>query len=70
VTIATKDGLVAAKVAAQDLQIYRSGVRTTVALGWFTTFDLAGNPGAGTLAGTSTAAGTRGRSRGSSSRTR
>jgi hypothetical protein len=57
VTISTKDGLVAAKVAAQDLQIYRSGARTTVANGWFTTFDLAGTPGAGTLAGTSTAAG-------------
>lgn len=31
--------------------------RTTVANNWFSLFDVAGNPGAGTLAGTSTSAG-------------
>ncbi len=55
--ITTRDGLVAAMASAQDIQINKSGARTTIANLWFTLFDLAGTPGAGTLAGTSTAAG-------------
>ena len=46
--ITTLDGLVAA--ARQRLEFYKTASRTTVAGGWFTNFDLAGNPGAGTLA--------------------
>jgi hypothetical protein len=57
VAITTKDGLVAAIAAAQDVEIFKSAPRTTVASTWFSLFDLAGNPGAGTLAGTSVAAG-------------
>lgn len=53
--ITTHDGYVAA--AKQDLIWRKTATRTTVAGGWFSLFDLAGSPGAGTLAGTSTAAG-------------
>lgn len=56
-TITTQDGLVAAVASGQSIVIGRSGARTTIAAAWFQTFDLAGNPGAGVLAGTSTAAG-------------
>lgn len=55
--ITTQDGLVAAMAAGQSVVLNRSGARTTIAGNWFTTLDLAGNPGAGVLAGTSTAAG-------------
>ena len=55
--ITTKDLLVAAAAAAQPVQMFKSGARTTVANAWFSTFDLAGSPGAGVLAGTSVAAG-------------
>lgn len=41
----------------QVIQYSKTTVRTTVANVWFSLFDVAGNPGAGTLAGTSTAAG-------------
>lgn len=41
----------------QRLQIVKTASRTTVALIPFSIFDLAGQPGAGTLAGSSTAAG-------------
>lgn len=41
----------------QTLSIYKSTTRTTVANVWFSTFDIAGTPGAGTLAGTSTTVG-------------
>lgn len=37
--------------------LFNKASRTSVANIWFTTFDLAGSPGAGVLAGTSTAAG-------------
>ena len=37
---------------------YKTTTRTTVAGGWFSMFDVAGNPGAGTLAGSSTTTGT------------
>lgn len=53
--INTWDGFIGA--AKQPISLFRNGARTTVASNWFTTFDLAGNPGAGTLAGTSTTAG-------------
>lgn len=43
--------------AKQYLAWVKTAARTTVATGWFSLFDLAGNPGAGTLAGTSTTAG-------------
>lgn len=46
--ITTLDGLVAA--ARQRINLYKTAGRTTVAGGWFTNFDLAGEPGAGTLA--------------------
>lgn len=35
----------------------KTATRTTVATSWFSMFDIAGNPGAGTLAGSSTTAG-------------
>jgi hypothetical protein len=44
--------------AAQRVTLQKTGARTTVALGWFSLFDVAGNPGAGTLAIGNTAAGT------------
>jgi len=46
--ITTVDGLVAAPV--QQVSYTKTAARTTVANGWFSMFDLAGNPGAGTLA--------------------
>jgi hypothetical protein len=53
--ITTFDGIIGA--AGQDQTWVKTGARTTVANAWFTLFDIAGNPGAGTLAGVSTAAG-------------
>lgn len=41
----------------QPISMTRTASRTSVAAQWFSVFDLAGNPGAGTLAGTSTTAG-------------
>ena len=41
----------------QNVAHIKTASRTAVAASWFSTFDLAGNPGAGVLAGTSTAAG-------------
>lgn len=47
--ITTLDGLLAAaKIIAP---FYKTTTRTTVAGGWFSLFDIAGNPGAGVLAG-------------------
>jgi hypothetical protein len=46
-----------AGAAKQALSIAKTASRTAVATAWFSTIDLAGNPGAGVLAGTSTAAG-------------
>lgn len=54
-TIQTYDQLKAA--AKQRVPLKKTASRTSVANVWFSTFDLAGAPGAGTLAGTSTAAG-------------
>ncbi len=55
--ITTRDGLIAATAQGQEIQVTKTASRTSVAATWFSLFDLAGNPGAGTLAGTSTAAG-------------
>ena len=53
--ISSFDGFIAS--AKQYVSMAKTATRTTVATGWFSLFDLAGNPGAGVLAGTSTAAG-------------
>lgn len=53
--ITTLDGWKAA--AKQVVNLIKTATRITVTTGWFSVFDLAGNPGAGTLAGSSTAAG-------------
>lgn len=53
--IASLDQWVAA--AKQGINWVKTATRTTVATAWFSLFDVAGNPGAGVLAGTSTAAG-------------
>lgn len=55
--ISTRDGLVTAMAAKQNIMYMKSGARTTVAGIWFSLFDLAGQPGAGTLAGANTANG-------------
>lgn len=51
-----QDSLVTAMAGQQDISFNKVS-RTTVAFNWFSTTDLTGQPGAGTLAGTSTAAG-------------
>lgn len=53
--ITTFDGFIAS--TKQYLSWTKTATRTTIAAAWFSVFDLAGNPGAGTLAGTSTTAG-------------
>lgn len=53
-SIASLDQLIA---AAKQRVTYRKPTRTTVASHWFSSIDLAGNPGAGTLAGANTANG-------------
>lgn len=53
--IATLDQLIAA--SSQRVSLFKTSSRTTVSTIAFSVFDLAGNPGAGTLAGTSTTAG-------------
>ena len=54
--ITTQDLLVAAMAGGQGI-LFNKASRTSIAAAWFSAFDLAGNPGAGTLAGSSTAAG-------------
>lgn len=54
-TITTFDGLIAS--AKNSITLMKTASRTSVAASWFSVFDLAGNPGAGVLAGTSTTAG-------------
>lgn len=49
-TIPSLDGYIAA--AKQRVSFVKTATRTTVAITPYTTFDLAGNPSAGTLAGT------------------
>ena len=53
--ITTLDGYIGS--AKQYVSIVKTATRTTIAGAWFDLLDLAGNPGAGTLAGTSTTAG-------------
>lgn len=53
--ILTLDQLVAA--AKQRIPWIKTTTRTTVAAGWYSLFDVAGEPGAGTLAGINTANG-------------
>lgn len=53
--ITSFDGFIAS--AKQYLSVAKTAARASVAASWFSVFDLAGNPGAGVLAGTSTAAG-------------
>lgn len=53
--ITTWDGYIGS--AKQPLSFVKTASRTSVAASWFSVFDLAGNPGAGTLAGTSTTTG-------------
>lgn len=53
--ITTFDGFIGS--TRQFVSVAKLASRTTVAAGTFTVFDLAGNPGPGTLAGTSTGAG-------------
>lgn len=53
--IATLDQYIAA--TKQIIPLSKTTTRTTVANGWFSMFDIAGNPGSGTLAGSSTTAG-------------
>lgn len=54
-TISSFDGFIAS--AKQYLSHVKTASRASLAASWFSVFDLAGNPGAGTLAGTSTTAG-------------
>ena len=54
-SITTLDGYVASQ--KDNIEWMKSASRTTVANIWFSVFELAGQPGAGTLAGTSTTAG-------------
>lgn len=54
-TISSFDGFIAS--AKQYLSHTKTASRTSIVASWFSVFDLAGNPGAGTLAGTSTASG-------------
>jgi len=53
--ITTLDGLIGA--TKQRVRYNKTALRTTVANGWFSLIDLAGQPGAGVLAGSSTTAG-------------
>lgn len=53
--ITTWDGYIAS--AKQPISLVKTASRTSVAAQWFSIFDVAGNPGAGVLAGTSTTTG-------------
>lgn len=55
--ITTRDGATAALATAQHVEWNKQTLRTTVLGIWHSLFDLAGAPGAGVLAGTSTTAG-------------
>lgn len=55
--ISNRDQLIASLVGAQRVEYQRSGARTTVANVPFSLMDVAGQPGAGTLAGANTANG-------------
>jgi hypothetical protein len=53
--ITTFDGFIAS--SKQYISLFKSAARVTVAANWCSLFDIAGNPGSGVLAGTSTTAG-------------
>lgn len=53
--ITTLDGLIAS--TKQRVRWTKTATRTTIANGWFSLIDIAGQPGAGVLAGSSTTAG-------------
>lgn len=53
--ITTNDGYVGA--ARQEVMWRKTATRTTIATGWYTLFDIAGSPGAGTLSAGNTANG-------------
>ncbi len=55
--ITTRDGLISAQATAQRMRILKTATRTTVANIPFSVIDIAGDPGAGTLAGANTANG-------------
>lgn len=55
--ILTQDGYVAASMAGEFVRMLKTVTRTAVALQPYSVFDIAGNPGAGTLAGSSASAG-------------
>jgi hypothetical protein len=55
--LTTRDGYIAAAASSQEVGFGKTAARTSVAATWFSIFDLAGNPGAGTLAGSNTANG-------------
>jgi hypothetical protein len=56
--ITNQDGLVAAMATGQSVAINKTATRSgLIAAAWSSTIDLAGNPGAGVLAGTNTANG-------------
>lgn len=55
-SITTLDGYIGA--AKQRVSLQKTASRTSIATAWFSVFDLAGSPGAGTLAGSSTTTGT------------
>lgn len=54
-TVATLNDFIAS--AKQRIPLMKSATRTSIANSWFSVFDLAGEPGAGVIAGTSTTAG-------------
>lgn len=54
-SLTSEDGYLAAP--KQLVQWLKTTTRTTIAAMWFSVFDIAGNPGAGTLAGSNTANG-------------
>lgn len=54
--ITTQDGLVAAMAGGQTVLFNKASMTSVIAI-WFSVFAQAGNPGAGVMAGTSTAAG-------------
>lgn len=55
--ITTRDGWIASLANTDEVLISRTTARVAVAAAWFSTFDLTGVAGGGTLAGSSTAAG-------------
>lgn len=55
--ITTRDQYLTAKFGAQEIRMVKSTSRVSATASWTSLFDLAGNPGPGTLAGTDTTSG-------------